>query len=232
MALWGGRVVPRAEIDAYDFRTMAVFFDALFRTYDLKRAEALDMFARDGSLTVMHYAHRVSDVDLWEINPEHEKALRVFSPRDLVIGCAHQELRNTTRKYDMIVVDGPQGLYSAYDGVHSEHFDVLPLLPRVMKDRCVVVLYVNLRPYDASKLGSHGKDTYPEFDFQEWMRRRSEFYGTAEPQFLTLAKAMGAYEWWAGEAGLEIRSHLVVPCYELGIGMPRSFRIALEMVRS
>lgn len=224
-------MLTRDEIDAADFKATGLFFDAVLGFYDLSQRDALDMFARDGALTVHLYADKVRSLDLWEIDPIYEPTLRKFTD-NVHIGCSHKQLMETDRTYGFMVLDAPEGVYHDWRGrPHSEHFDLIPQLPRIMANNCIVVVYVNKEPYDASKVGSHGRDVYPGYDYQAWMQRRADFYHTDHPNKVSTATALQAYRREFRLLGFDLKSELIVPAYDMGIGMPPSFRLAMELER-
>lgn len=228
-------MTTRQEIDAADERAAQLFFNALVDFYDLKQLRALDMFARDGMLTVKRYFRDVKSVDCWELNEEHREALKVFHPREIVIGDSYKTVKFCTREYGLIIVDTPQGIYG---GGHVEHFDMIPLLPKIMADRCIVVLYVNKQPYDKFATGHYGRDEYPEYDFKKWMKARDKFYGEVPwgsqhvIQYVTEVDALRAYNHHFLQYGFKAKSTLMIPCYDFADGLPPSFRVALELVRA
>jgi hypothetical protein len=215
-----------------DKKSAEVFFAALMAFYDVGGGEALDMFARDGALTVSQYAYKVKHLDVWELMGVHEPALANFRPRDLKIGCSYQTMRECNRQYDMIVIDTPQGLHHDFNhDVRVEHFGVLDEIGPMLKDRALVVLYVNKRPYNKDEVGDHGYDQYDEYDFKRWMLARKSFY-QYDPQNLTEERAMMAYRNAFSRIGFNVQSQLVVPCYsDVAELEPYAFRLALEVVR-
>lgn len=224
--------IREVHVTASDIKSAEVFFNALTEFYDVRNGDALDMFARDGKLTVSQYAYKVGNLDTWELMGVHEPALKDFRPRDLVIGCAYQQMLFCKRRYDMIVVDSPQGLHHDYQHmVRVEHFHVLRQIDRLLKDRAVVVLYVNKRPYNRDEIGDHGYDQYDEYNFKQWMLARKEFYDY-DPQNLTEEAALRAYRAVFARQGFAIKSQLLVPCYSDVKGVePYAFRVALEVER-
>jgi hypothetical protein len=216
-----------------DGRSAELFFDALTGFYDLSKARALDMFARTGQLTVSKYAPWVHSVDAWELNGEHEAKLRAISPKiNVRIGCSYLSASLFDGRYDLIVIDSPQGAHKDYSGaVRFEHFHALKQLPKLAKDRCIVVLYVNKEPYDRDHEGSYGYDHYDEYDFNEWMKVRARFYGV-NPRRVPEEAALFAYQQELMMLGFKVVNVIMVPCYS---DVPRrenySFRVALEIVR-
>jgi hypothetical protein len=221
--------IREVDTTGADQRSAGIFFGALSQMWDLSQVDALDMFARNGQLTVKQYFHRVKTLDVWELAPEHRDDLRKFCPREIKIGCSYSTLSRCEKQYGLIVVDTPQGVHSDYAGVpRYEHFDVLARIGKIMADRCVVVLYVNKKPYDRKELGSHGYDSYDEYDFEEWMRVRHRFYET-EPRQIYEEEALEAYRLRLVGQGFWVEQTLLVPCFsDVGGYDPYAFRLALS----
>jgi hypothetical protein len=221
--------VRQVEVSKADSKSAEIFFHALTSYYDLSEANALDMFARTGALTVTNYFYHVEGLDVWELNPDHQSDLEAFSPDEVKIGCSYKHLEECDKQYDLIVVDTPQGLHSDWQGVvHAEHFGVLSKLSRIMAERCIVVLYVNMAPYDKAHHGSQGYDEYEEYNFSEWMRLREDFY---EGDFVvTEAQALAVYEKLFEAHGYCMKSALMIPCFSDVPGLePYAFRLAIEV---
>jgi len=206
------------------------FFSLLKSYYDLKNYSVLDMFARTGDVTVKHYAKDVKSFDLWEYDPKFTHSLLEWEPSNLHIGCSYEGVTLTTNKYDMIVVDTPQGSHEDYmEQIHYEHFDILDKAKPLMNSRCLVVLYCNKRPYDRAKVGHYGYDEYKSYDFQKWMEARKIFY-QADPENTTEWQMLRAY------TDLFKSSHIVekvvlTPCHSDVPGIdPYGFRLALELI--
>lgn len=219
-----------ATTDA-DRRSAKSLFRTVLDTFDLKEAKALDMFARTGELTVVNYRAAVKELHLWELMPEHERALWLeHAPHTVKIGCSYQSAANCTDKFDFIVIDSPQGAHSDYQGkVHYEHFDVVrDLLPKLAADTCVVVLYVNKAPYNKDEFGSHGYDQYSEYDFPAWMMARRMFYGSIRiTEEQAIAAYRGAVSHWA-----TVDQVIVTPCHsDVPEYPPYAFRLALSLKR-
>jgi hypothetical protein len=216
-------------VDA-DHKGADLFFTALTTYYDLRGMSALDMFARDGDFTDRKSVVLVQELDLWEINPEHTQALNDFKPREVRIGCSYASLKQCQRKYDLVVVDSPQGVYPDYEGkVHAEHFDLIEELPKILKDRAIVVLYVNKEPYNRDLVGDLGYDKYDTYNFDTWMEKRERFYGK---RHVSEADALFAYRYRFALHRFRTVSVLVTPCLQGDPGLPPTFRLAMELVRS
>jgi hypothetical protein len=221
--------VKTTDVTEADLKSAQLFFAALAGFYDLSKVTALDAFARNGQLTVSQYHHLVKELDLWELGEEHRAALVKFKPRFLNIGCSYKTLDECLRQYGLIVIDTPQGLHGDHTGrVHAEHFDMLPRITPIMADTCLVVLYVNKRPYNKDTAGEHGYDVYKEYDFDEWMRARKKFYGSEE---ITEAQAIAAYTRAFANCGKTVKNVVTVPCYSDVIDRePYAFRLGLELI--
>jgi len=128
--------------------------------------DGLELFAGDGNLQAAHYVDRLASIELWEIDGDRCSDLRTRFPHALIRqtnSIEALEAEGAGRRYDFVAVDNPLGLYGP-DDRYCEHFEILPLLHRVLGNEAVVLLDVVPKPYDA--------DRHPA-----WMARRSSFYG-------------------------------------------------------
>lgn len=224
--------VRQVGVSGADKASAAVFFEAVCSFYDLSNAVALDMFARTGELTVTNYHEHVGEIHLWELGPEHAKALGEFQPEEVHIGCSYRQAESCHTKFDFVVVDSPQGAHHDYKGcVHYEHFDLIRyVVPPMLKDEAIVVLYVNKRPYNKDVLGEHGYDLYEEYDYDAWMDARRAFYGASD---IAEEDAIRAYRTVLGAAGFAVSGMVITPCYSDVPGYPPyAFRLALRVVRT
>ena len=220
--------VRQVEVTDSDRISAQIFFQALCQFYDLSEAQALDMFARTGDLTVSNYKPWVKEIDCWELNPEHESALRALDVNDIKIGCSYKTMEECEKQYDLIVIDTPQGIHSDWQGVPQvEHFGVLNKVAKLMKDRCLIVLYVNMYPYNKEEVGSVGYDEYDEYNFENWMEVRKDFYEEFSP--ITEATALAAYELFFEAHDYVVKSVMLIPCLSDTGGEPYAFRVALDL---
>ena len=223
--------VRAIDVTDADVRSAKLFFDALAGFYDLSEAHALDMFARNGQLTIRNYVDRLKTVDAWELNGEHREALHDLGAEIVTIGCSYLNAVHAAKRYDLIVIDSPQGAHNDYSGsTRFEHFHSLQSLKKLDKPRCIVVLYVNKEPYDKNKEGDHGYDRYDEYDFEAWMKARQSFYSHS-PYKISDAVALHAYEREMGFMGFGVVNTVMLPCYS---DVPRrenyAMRVGLEIV--
>lgn len=225
--------IRQLSVSESDRLSAKLLFGGLKEYYDFNQFSALDAFARNGQLTVSQYASHVRRVECWELGQEHEEALR--RQTDWVrIGCSYslcREAASRGEKYDLIVIDTPQGLHRDSEGeVHTEHFDFLDQSVAIMEDRCLVVLYVNKRPYDKSLFGSHGYDEYNEYDFAQWMKSRTSYYG--QSTHLEEENVLWVYRGRMRMRGRRIDQVWMTPCLSDVPGYaPYAFRLAMEVVR-
>jgi hypothetical protein len=227
--------IEHVDIEDVDRQASEHFFGAVARAYDLHEMDALDAFARNGQLTVSHYAPWVKSVSCWELCNEHRAALEAIpGVTEVDIGCAYMtsdfERYVGGKKYDLVVIDSPMGFHTDVQGrVMCEHFNFLEeSTEHLLKDRALVVLYVNKMPYDPSVTGHHGRDSYEHFDFNGWMTRRYDFYGS---EYVGEADALAKYDNVFLNMGREVKSVLIWPCPQGQPGFPPAFRLVLEVVK-
>lgn len=195
------------------------------KTYPAYQTTALDMFARDGALAIQHTPWLTWDA--WELEPQFEAALKSHGVQSPVIGDTYVTVKSWAKTYDQIWPDAPQGRFHDSQGnLHSEHFDLLPDMVRLLNRRGLIVPYVNKQPYDKNVEGDYGVDSYPEYSFADWMEVRKAFFGKA---WVTDGEAICAYERAIERAGAKVLSALVVPAITGYPGMPPSFRLVLEV---
>lgn len=217
--------------DASDIISNVRFFNAVDSVYGFGQ-KALEMFARDGNLTLACYYDKVPWLEVWELNPEFEPALRKFKPAVVKFGCAFELMSKGTDKYDTLVIDSPQGIYPDYTGAACvEHFDVISGLTRIMADKCVVIFYINHEPYNGDEIGHSGQDSYSSFNYHSWMEYRSHFYLTDSPEKVELETALAAYRREFGRRNWGLESVIAMPCIHGSPGLPKASRVALRLIR-
>jgi hypothetical protein len=156
------------------------------RKVRLKDLDALEVFGRCGDIHTMDYASQVSTLEVWEIEQQYEDALRWNLPMaNIKITDSYKEIKNTPKKYNLIVVDNPMLIH----GNHSEHFDLFPDIFRVAMDSTVLIL--NVIPEiddDASK-------KYPSLFNEVQLAHRKSFYrSTDHPEKVSFDEMIEAYK--------------------------------------
>lgn len=217
--------------DTADIKSARLFFRQVIDFYDLKDVDALDMFARTGDLTVKSYIDAVASVDCWEFNEEHEDVLHeLVGKAHTSIGCSYKFLEECRKKYGFVVIDTPQGCHRDHWGnKHYEHFTIVKKVCSILEDDAIVVVYVNKRPYDKDKVGSHGYDQYSEYNYKDWMCERKLFYDSLNSN-INEAVALKAYTEAFFNQGFGVEAITMAPCYSDVPEMdPYAFRVAFEL---
>jgi len=178
---------------------------------------ALEVFGREGDWQTQYYARDVSTLDVWEINPEYETALRQNLPdAELKITDSYEEMRNTSRRYNLIVVDNQ----FSFSGEHCEHFDFFPDIFRICMDLTILVLRVILE-VDDSFLRA-----YPYVFNDRQLAQRGSFYKTNHPEKLSFGEMIGVYKDLALANGFVVGWYFFQPqerfgCYWLTLKIKR-----------
>jgi hypothetical protein len=153
------------------------------RGVDPRGMDALECFAFTGAMHTLDYARSVKTLELWEITPIHEAALRKRFPRAMVrMTDTYQEVARRDRRFDLIVVDN-----SPVHGGHHEHFDLFPGIFRLMQASCTVVLDV------IPTLHGPVRFKYPEMLRPDTLAARMQFYGVDAPEKITEEAMVSAY---------------------------------------
>lgn len=168
------------------------------RNVRLQDLHALEVFGGSGDFHTKDYAFQVSTLDMWEIEPKYERALKRKLPMaEVKITDSFQEIKNTTRKYGLIVVDNPMSNYGDY----CEHFDLFPDIFRIAMDSAILILNVIPESND------NALKKYPYLFNKVQLARRKSFYSTNHPEkvlfdeiaevYLNLSKSNGFnLEWY------------------------------------
>lgn len=226
--------VRETNVSDSDKASAKLFFDTLAGFYDMSNWRVLDAFARNGQLTVPNYISRVGEVEAWELGEEHRSALQDLGCMEVHIGDSYARSHGFTEKFDMVVIDTPQGVHADDQmKTHVEHFDFMRIaMDRLLLDRGMLVLYVNRQPYDKTEVGSQGYDEYDEYDFPAWMAERTRFYRCRDPKHLKMSEALFGYERIIAIGGFALVNTVIVPCFSDVPGKePYAFRIGLEVQR-
>ncbi|MCX8052530.1 MAG: hypothetical protein N3B12_01890 [Armatimonadetes bacterium] len=170
------------------------------RGVDVGKMQALDMFAGDGTGSVLCYSDSVQHLEAWELNPELVERLKKNLPRAVIRQVdSYEQMRVCEGKFDLIVIEAPLSLY----GPNLEYCEHIGLFPRVLdlcKDDAVLILAVAtevepLRQYvgDIDRVGT-----------PEHLKRRAEFYKTDNPENIPLDKMVSAYSEHCTAGGFEV----------------------------
>jgi hypothetical protein len=166
------------------------------REVRLDELRALEIFGHTGEFHTLDYASLVASVEVWEIDVDCEPSLRRNLPEaEVKITDSYAELQRTDRRYDLVVVDNPLGLWG---GGHREHFDLFPDLFRVCADPAILVVNVipNLRPRERRRW---------DYVFnEEHLAARRDFYGTDQPQDVSLDAMEARYRELCADNGRDV----------------------------
>ena len=145
----------------------------------------LEIFGYTGEYHTKDYFRSVATLDVWEINSAYQDKLRRNLPgAEIKITDSFIEIKQTPRKYDLIVVDNPMSNY----GTHCEHFDLFPDLFRVAKDSVILILDV------IPEINSRFLRQYPYIFNEKQLQRRAHFYQTDHPESITFEKMISTYK--------------------------------------
>jgi hypothetical protein len=166
------------------------------RGVELDRLEAVEVFGGTGELHTKEYASCVRTLEVWEIEPRFEAALRRNLPEAQVkITDSFQEINNTSRRYDLIVVDNP---LSNWGGGHCEHFDLFPEVLRLARDETILVL--NVIP----SMNALHRYRWPHVFNEGQLDRRRKFYEVSDPKQIALARIKRTYRVLCAKEGIDV----------------------------
>jgi hypothetical protein len=125
---------------------------------------ALDFFARDASWQTVYYANKVKKIHAWEVENSFKNDLINNLPpqSQILIGDSHKLILKETQKFDLIVIDNPQGCYGN-NKQYCEHFEALPLCLKNASDNSVILFNVKTKPFNYE-------------DKLLWQKARQKFY--------------------------------------------------------
>jgi hypothetical protein len=159
--------------------TQQVFREIERQGVDVRRARALEVFAGTGFRHTIDFRDKVGALEVWEVNPAHEQALRKNLPGATIkITDSFEEVRRTTERFDIIVVDNT---ITTFGKGYVEHFDLFPDIFRVAADRAVLVL--NVCPEVPA---AHRGDALR-------LERRAAFYQAARPENVPIDRMIETY---------------------------------------
>lgn len=167
---------------------------------DLSSFHALEMFAREGDWHTTVYENQVKSLDAWEIDPAFQEGLRRNLPQaNVTIADSIQEMKKPAHegKYDFIVVDTPMNRYGP-NNEYCEHFDVVPAVCRLLANRGILIFNVNTKPYNFDR-------------FDEWQKRREEYYGLEDTSNLSLKFLLDFYKGMFEQEGYTVEKAFSVP---------------------
>jgi hypothetical protein len=146
------------------------------RTHQLR---ALEVFGGTGDRHTIDYVGKVARLDVWELDPRRSAALRRNLPTARILNTdSFEEVRSTSERYDLVVVDNT---ITPYGAGRVEHFDLFPAIFRIVRDPGVLVL--NVCPH-----------VLPEWRHDALLKsRRASFYATDDPLDVPVSRMVDTY---------------------------------------
>lgn len=162
---------------------------------------ALEPFGRMGLWKTVDYVALCHTVDFYEIEEHFAHNARGVLPSNVTVHCQDsiRAIRSgaTPRKdYNFVLVDN--GLSTIFGDSYCEHFDMVPAVFDVVSSDAIIVanLFRSSAPLDAFE--------------SEYLRRRSEFFGSTNPLQPSFDEAIRAYQARL-PARLRLREAFTVP---------------------
>jgi len=175
------------------------------REVDLGSLRTLSPFGGTGERVERHYAPLVAHLEVWEIDPEREPALRRNLPNARVkITDSYEEIGRTEKKFDFIFID----THMSPDAGRIEHFDLFPSLFRIVSDDALLAF--NVIP-EADKRTRRG---YPNLFNDAQLSARRSFYRTEHPERTSLDELAAHYRELCEENGFTPEWHFSVRRWE------------------
>ena len=206
------------------------FFSNLLSFYTIT-GNSLELCSGDGARTIASYRALIDGpLDVCEISSKHKPALMELDLRKITFDCSYRYVQDSKEKYQMVVVEGPQGTHKDWLGnMHAEHLGFIPSVTKIMEDHSLLVLYCNRRPYNRAVFGHHGCDKYDTYDYNLWMKMRKAFFNHS-PQSIPYHVMLKTYTDKLEGAGFRVVNVFMQPCYsDVPELPPYGFRLGLEL---
>ncbi len=168
------------------------------RGFSLALADALELFGRKGTWQTINYSNLVSTLEVWEIRPEFLNNLKKnLSNAEIKITNTYEEIKKISLKFDLIIIDNPMGIYGE-KGNYCEHFALFPEVIHIARDKCVMILNVNLEPFNL-------------FLGDKWWQWRKKFYNSDTPEKLSFDDIKTHYNNLFKKNGFNVEWNFFVP---------------------
>lgn len=179
---------------------------------DPRTFNALEVFGGGGQSHTKDIASVVPRLEIWEILPQMESVLkRTFPQSEIKITDSYVEIQRVPKKYDLVVVDNSS---TAFD--HYEHFDLFPIIFRVLNDSAVVIL--NVIPRVRTK--------HPER-----LKRRQAFYSATDPTNISFREMADTYRIVAEQNGWTMEQFFCERRWILSLGQDTAYYGVLKLKR-
>ena len=119
--------------------TKTMFLELEKRNVVLKKLNALEIFARDGTWQTTFYANKVKTLEVGEVDPSWEKNLRKNLPTAkvrILDSIKNIQTYEKLSKFNLIMIDNPMNIYGNENeniqNNYCEHFDVIKNIDKMM----------------------------------------------------------------------------------------------------
>ena len=164
---------------------------------DISSMRSLEVFGYQGNMHTKDYAGDVASLEVWEINPRHEHALRANLPRAHVkITDSYMEIKSSHDKFGMVVIDN-----SPVHPPYIEHFDLFPYVLDLAGDQ--IIMIINVIP----EISRDVARMYPEMLKDEVLERRKMFYGVESSHRIPLDRIVARYRSILQERGFSLERY-------------------------
>ena len=137
----------------------------------------LEVFAYRGWYHTIHYKNKVKNLEVWEIAEDCKIHLQKNLPNaKIIIGDSYKLIKETHKKYDLIVIDNHQGLFG---NGYCEHFEIIDDCFNTLNTNAVLIF--NIIP----TLDKDLKIKHPE-QYLLHKTRRNKFYTVLDSENISL----------------------------------------------
>ena len=166
------------------------------RNVILQNLSALEVFGGTGELQTLDYAHFVGNLEIWEYNEMLRDDLLYNFPNAVIkITDSYDEIKNSSGKYDLIVVDAAKG--DVKHG-HFENYDLFPYLFKLCKSPAILI-FTLLNQIDQRDI----KCNITWFD-EPHCAARQAFFKAENPKSIPVEKIVKVYQDLAARSGFNI----------------------------
>jgi hypothetical protein len=187
----------------------------LFKTSGLLPSNviAIELFGMYGVYLTKHYARYCETVDMWEIDPKYVYYANKFKERNVTViqGDSVSSVQNglIQKQYNLLIVDNP--LVSPYGDGLIEHFNVMPSVFKIAKEKFIIIFNVILTDpavlYERYNLNAevHVKNR------QFWVQERKKFYENTDGIHIPPQKYLEIYAQKFDQWGMEVQFSTFLP---------------------
>lgn len=162
---------------------------------NLGTLDAVELFAGRGEMQTIDFIGRVRSLEVWELDPKCRPSLERNLPGAAIkIVDTYAEIDRTQSRFNLVLIDNSTFIH----GGHCEHFDLLPAVYRLLRDRGMVIFAV-IPQIDDAAVRHFSNLTNPEH-----LQKRREFYGVDDPREVPISVMERTYDHHAESAGFRV----------------------------